>query len=102
MKVSLGFVIRNLQTGQLMAFDGEVCEFYLPHPGDSCVSPRVWKTTGQAMVALTRLGQEMHLLVQMAEDDDMVEETRVNYARQHLEWTTFLEEARIVEIFIEG
>ena len=102
MKVSLGFVIRNLHTGQMMAFDGEVCEFYLTRREPSCSSPRVWKTTGQAMMALTRLGQEMHLLDQMAQDADIVEETRANYTRQHLEWTTFLEEARIVEIFSEG
>ena len=102
MKVSLGFVIRNLQTGQMMAFDGEVCEFYLTHPGDSCVSPRAWKTTGQAMVALTRLGKEMDLLDQMTQDTYINEKSRANYTRQHLEWTTFLEESRIVEIFSEG
>lgn len=101
MKVSLGFVIRSLHTGQMMAFDGEEFVFYLPRPGDSCVSPRVWKTTGQAMMALTRLGQEMNLLNQMAQETDIDEESRVNYTRQHLEWTTFLEEARIVEIFSE-
>jgi hypothetical protein len=102
MKVSLGFMIRHLHTGQMMAFDGEVCEFYLTHPADNCASPRVWKTAGQAMVALTRLGQEMGILLQMSGDDDLDEVTQANYARHHLEWTTFLDESRIVEIFTEG
>ncbi len=89
--VLIGYVVRNTVTGEMLAYDGELCEY-----SRTVKTPRVHLTYGEALHDVADLGAEMRSMRRGAEDHPSCDESlRDAWRAAAAAWADFLTAAEI-------
>jgi hypothetical protein len=95
--VSIGFVIRNSVTGEMLAECPDGPSTYVR----TMYEPSVSLTRGDALRRIGRLGAHLDDLWSWSCHEDQTPETVDRYRKEHGEWEQFLDFADVVELRVE-
>lgn len=92
--ISIGFVIRNSVTGQMLAETPDGPSSFMR----TAFAPSIFLSQGEVLLMMGRLGAHMDSIWSWSYNVTTSPDQRERYVKEHNEWHIFLENADVVEL----